>query len=32
VRNQMTVILSKLGVERRAQAVALFVEEQAKGR
>ena len=32
VRNQMTVILSKLGVERRAQAVALFVEEQAKER
>jgi DNA-binding NarL/FixJ family response regulator len=32
VRNQMTVILSKLGVERRQQAVALFVEEQATGR
>jgi two-component system response regulator DevR len=30
VRNHMSVILSKLGVERRAQAVALFVEEQAK--
>jgi DNA-binding NarL/FixJ family response regulator len=30
VRNQMSVILSKLGVERRAQAVAVFVEEQAK--
>lgn len=32
VRNQMTVILSKLGVERRQQAVALYVEEQAKER
>lgn len=32
IRNQMTVILSKLGVERRQQAVAIFVEEQARER
>lgn len=30
VRNLMTGILGKLGVERRQQAVALFVKEQAK--
>ncbi len=32
VRNKLTVVFSKLGVERRQQAVALFVEEQSKDR
>lgn len=32
VRNHMTVILSKLNVERRQQAVAVYVEDQAKSR
>lgn len=32
VRNHMTVILGKLGVERRQQAVALYVEDQSRNR